>query len=90
MVFDHGRGETGLILMRSINCFSYTHYCLRLIKTVHLLLINPAECSIILMQIICKESTISIYTNAHPRGWEGGREGGREGGKEGGREGGSA
>ena len=69
----------------------------------NLLLINPAECPITLMQILFEKRMISIYTNVNPRGFSlaatlfGGREGdseegmeGRsEGGRKGGRDGGS-
>ena len=60
----------------------------------NLLLINPAECPITLMQILFEKRMISIYTNVNPRGFSlaatlfGGREGGRgEGGREIGRKG---
>ena len=60
----------------------------------NLLLINPAECPITLMQILFEKRMISIYTNVNHRGFSlaatlfGGREeGGREGGRKGWREG---
>ena len=59
----------------------------------NLLLINPAECPITLMQILFEKRVISIYTNVNPRGFSlaatlfGGRDGGREGDREEGMEG---
>ena len=55
----------------------------------NLLLINPAECPITLMQILFEKRMISIYTNVNPRGKDGGKDGGSEGGRKGGRDGGS-
>ena len=57
----------------------------------NLLLINPAECPITLMQILFEKRMISIYTNVNPRGFsldpntiwrEIGRKGWREGSRE--------
>ena len=62
MVFDYGHMGTGSNLVRVVNYLYFTHYGLRRRQSINLLLINPAECSIVLKQIICEHITISIQT----------------------------
>ena len=52
IAFNYGRGGRVQSKYGALIVLLY-HYCLRLRITIQLLSINPAECSLVLLQIIC-------------------------------------